>query len=78
MRHEELTKHIPDTLELGLRAVCGVLAGVIVGLLVCWKGRLREPWEVAAVFMVAVLGCVYGAAKYGDDFWWGLLGAKDR
>lgn len=78
MHNEEPNERGSDTVELAVRAVCGALAGVVVGLLVCWKGRLREPWALAAVIVVAVLACVYGATKYGDDFWWELLKAKDR
>ncbi len=63
----------PDTMTYGVRAGCGAVAGVAVGLSVCltWLDDVTVAGCVVVVAL-AIIGCSLAAARYGDRFWHGL------
>lgn len=66
--------HKPDPLERGIRLVCGGLLGLVLGF---WSSlRLRLPlWAGVGVTVTLVVTCACAARKYGDQFWYEVLGA---
>jgi hypothetical protein len=65
----------PDPFERGVRLVCGALLGLVLGL---WGSlRLRLPlWAGVGVTVGLIVVCASGARKYGDQFWYDILGAR--
>lgn len=66
----------PDTLELVVRSVCGAFLGLVLAGVACWRLRLSGVWHIGAMLILGAGLCAYGAAKHGDDFWWGILGGR--
>jgi hypothetical protein len=64
---------LPDREEKVIRAVCGFFLGVIVGGYICLRMYRHTPWLGVFVLVLVVVGCTYGAVRYGDKFWWGLV-----
>jgi hypothetical protein len=62
----------PSGLEKGVRFGCGVLFGLVLGVIVAFQFPLDTA--VGWFVVLAVLGLVCGflAAKYGDEFWHSL------
>lgn len=59
-----------DRIEFWVRFTCGAAAGVLVCLdllISAAPDSFSSLWLLA--FGVVVLGCGYGAARYGDKFW---------
>ena len=56
-----------------MRLACGLLLGAVLGVAL-W---LRERLGVApglAVMAAGMAGCAWGALRWGDEFWMGILG----
>jgi hypothetical protein len=65
--------HKPDGLELVIRAVCGALLGLLLATWIWVRLRVVDaPFSIACIYLAAVGGSAYFAAKYGDRFWYGL------
>lgn len=62
-----------DPLETWVRAVCGAVAGLGVAAFIWMKAGGLGLASSLVLAAVAVAGCVYGAVKHGDAFWWGLF-----
>ena len=65
----------PDAFELIVRSVCGVLAGLLVGL---FAARYLWPMDapgLATTLVVSAGACGILAAKVGNPFWRALLSA---
>jgi hypothetical protein len=65
----------PDTAEKVTRFGCGTLLGVIVGIVLAIKLTLSSFGLIAAVIVGAVLVCGFLALRYGDEFWYAVLGS---
>jgi hypothetical protein len=61
-----------DRLGLVVRAVCGLLLGVVLGFLVWARGRL-DIGPGLIVMAVSAVACAFGSARWGDDFWYAVL-----
>ena len=62
----------PDRFELGVRFVCGALAGLVAGGIFALESTINSPGQLA--LMLAAPALVFGvcAAALGDRFWHGL------
>lgn len=68
-----MSRRNPDPLETLVRFVCGALAGALVGF---WTGvrlDLSGFLPMLGITLVFCLVFAYGAVRYGDGFWHGLL-----
>jgi hypothetical protein len=65
----------PDALEKRIRAGFGVALGVLVSVIAWAKLGPFDRGPTAALFLLSILGCGYGAVRYGDRFWYGFLRA---
>lgn len=63
----------PDRLEFWVRFVCGSLLGLLVVIRLFLSAFDRPTILAAAVAGVVVFGCGFGAARYGDKFWYSIL-----
>jgi len=66
--------HRPDRLELAIRFVCGLIAGLLLAWYLSAKLRIHDTLLMVALFVVVVVGFVWGAMRHGDAFWWGIFG----
>lgn len=66
--------HKPDGLELAIRFVCGLISGIFVAWFLSAKLRIHDTSSMVALFVVVLVGFVYGVMRHGDVFWWKLLG----
>lgn len=67
------TLRVTDRLEFWVRFACGAFMGVFVG----WRlffSLFDQPTVLLVVVGSLVLGCAFGAAKFGDRFWRSILG----
>ncbi len=55
-----------------LRAVCGVLLGLVLGLYLWVRARCGMAPGLALVAACTV-GCAFGSARWGDAFWVAIL-----
>ena len=63
-----------DTLQTAVRGVCGVLLGLVFGLVVWTKFGPFEAHGTIAEFIGCIVACAFGAIRHGDDFWVAVLG----
>jgi hypothetical protein len=53
---------------------CGALLGVFVGIYFAFRLTLSSFGLTAAIIVGTVLICGFLALKYGDEFWYAVLG----
>jgi len=69
----------PDAFEKITRFVCGALFGFFVGgYLALRLFDLQTFPPLIAIAVVAALVCGFLAMKYGDEFWYAVLGRGRR
>jgi len=68
-----LPERMPDRLELWIRAVCGAFCGVFIGFYAVVRLHPAGLLWYVAIFGLAIASCSWGATKYGDSFWTGIL-----
>ena len=61
-----------DRLGLVVRAVCGLLLGVVLGFLVWLRARF-DLVPGLAVMAASMAVCALGSARWGDAFWVAVL-----
>ena len=62
----------PDEEGRVVRAVCGLLLGVALGL-GAWSRARCGLWPGLALVVAFMAGCAYASARHGDTFWYRLL-----
>lgn len=55
--------------ELWICAICGAVFGVFAGIYFAIRLHPMTVFWNVAIFLVSVIGCAWGAARYGDRFW---------
>jgi hypothetical protein len=63
---------VTDRFEFWVRFVCGALLGAVTGLRL-FLSFFEHPAILMVVTGSLVLGCGFGAARYGDRFWHSIL-----
>jgi len=61
-----------DRFGLIVRAVCGLLLGVVLGFLLWVRARF-DPVPGLAVMALSMIACAFGSARWGDAFWVAVL-----
>jgi uncharacterized membrane protein len=56
------------------RFVCGALLGVVFGFYLVFKYDFSSLGSAACVIIAATCLCGYFALKFGDEFWYSVLG----
>jgi hypothetical protein len=66
----------PDLFVFCLRFVCGAILGALLSLRLFFfrVGLFESTISVVLVTAVLVLGCGFGAAICGDNFWYDFFG----
>jgi hypothetical protein len=64
-----LFDHRPDPLERKIRAVCGSVLGTVIALSIWIHVFPLGVLGTTLLFAIPIVGCAWGAMKYGDDFW---------
>lgn len=72
----DIHDHRPDRVELTIRFVCGLVAGLLVAWYLSARLRIHETSYVVVLFCVVVAGFVWGAVRHGDAFWWRVFGRE--
>jgi len=59
--------------EKRIRFGCGLLIGVVLGIMSAIYWSIANGWYFAALVAGVALVCGFLAMRYGDEFWYELL-----
>jgi curved DNA-binding protein CbpA len=69
-----------DRFEFWVRFVCGAILGIFISAGFALRTSFHfielSPALVVCISIAIVLGCGFGAARGGDNFWYGFFGVK--
>lgn len=84
MRPDVSTPQRMDRVEFWVRFVCGAIFGFFVAFVLSLDvlsyprtGHAYPGAVTVPVFLLIVVGFGYGSARFGDRFWYALLGLKE-
>ena len=82
MRADANTPQRMDRLEFWVRFVCGAIFGCGVAFVLALDVHPRRGYAypdavIVPIFLLIVVALGYASARFGDRFWYGLLGLKE-
>lgn len=80
MRADVNTPQRMDRVEFWVRFVCGAIFGCGVAFVLSLDVLTEHAYPAAVtvpIFLLIVVAFGYGSARFGDRFWYGLLGLKE-
>lgn len=67
---------VPDREGAVVRGVCGLVLGFVVAASIWMRVGGLGLWASVSLFLVVVVGCAWGSVRYGDAFWYDVLGRR--